>query len=182
MAAAPRLISGRVPEPAAGTFTQLKSGGCPGRAAGSGTCSCKGKEFFNCHLPIWLKGIAKLAIGELPVGNLWGHYRICAISPECKAPGVLPLLEALAIKCPAEISSASSRPYSGRPDPPRRPRHSLWPHLRASQARQHLNRTRRSAPRHHIKVGILSVARSSPRSAIAKTTIIMFGPYSSAKI
>jgi hypothetical protein len=50
-----------VTEPAAGTFTQLKSGGCPGRAAGSGTCSCKGKEFFNCHLPIWLKGIAKLA-------------------------------------------------------------------------------------------------------------------------
>ena len=39
-------------EPAAGTFTQLKSGGCPGRAAGSGTCSCKGKEFFNCRLPI----------------------------------------------------------------------------------------------------------------------------------
>ena len=90
--------------------------------------------------------------------------------------------EALAMKCQAEIYSASSRPYSGPPDPPRRPRHRLWPHLHASQARQHLNRTRRSAPRHHIKVGILSVARSSPRSAIAKTTIIMFGPYSSAKI
>src|SRR5260370_1374514 len=62
--------------------------------------------------------------------------------------------EALAMKCPAEIYSASSRPYSGLPDltyplhDPRRPRHRLRPYLHASQARQHLNRARRSAPRH----------------------------------
>ena len=32
-----------------------------------------------------------MPIGDCPWA-IWGHYRICAISPECKAPRVMPPL------------------------------------------------------------------------------------------
>ena len=62
--------------------------------------------------------------------------------------------EALAMECPAELYTASPRPYDGLPElelslaRPRYPGHRLRPNLHAPQKDQYLDRARRPEPRH----------------------------------